>query len=142
TGRAVGGMTKVGITSRAENVIGYGLGSGRGLPIFPWDISRDENWGEGSVPQDSQRRITRRAALQLGAVAGAAATAAPYLGRIGGVFGGDGPASALAPNLNFPAPAIVTRAQWGANEGIRESGQIFDAGVSHIVVHHTGTPNS
>src|SRR5439155_19153484 len=55
---------------------------------------------------------------------------------------GDGAANALTPNLHWPAPAIVTRAQWGANEALRESGQIFDATVSHIVVHHTGTPNS
>ena len=31
--------------------------------------------------------------------------------------------------------------QWGANEGLRKSGQVFDGTVSHIVVHHTGTPN-
>jgi len=94
------------------------------------------------LQSDSPRRITRRTALQLGAAAGAAATAAPYLGRLGNVFGADGAAHALMPNPNWPAPSIITRAQWGANEAIRKGGQIYDSPVSHIIVHHTGTPNS
>ena len=44
-------------------------------------------------------------------------------------------------HLDWPAPRIVTRAQWGANEGLRKPGQIYDSSISKFVVHHTGTPN-
>jgi hypothetical protein len=93
---------------------------------------------------DVSRRLTRRAALQLGAGAGVAAVAAPYLARhAGGAHEFDlrDAEPAFAPTRDWPVPAIVTRAQWGANEGLRKSGQSFDTTVSKIVVHHTGTPN-
>ncbi|HEV7525631.1 MAG TPA: peptidoglycan recognition family protein [Acidimicrobiia bacterium] len=88
--------------------------------------------------------MTRRAALQLGAGAGVAAVAAPYVAHVGG--------GARAVDLSnaqpvfsaiqgWPVPPIVTRAQWGANEGLRKPGQIYDTSVTKIVVHHTGTPN-
>ena len=38
-------------------------------------------------------------------------------------------------------PPLVTRAQWGANEGLRKPGLSYDTSVSKIIVHHTGTPN-
>ncbi len=100
------------------------------------------------MPQDEShqpnRLITRRAALQLGAGAGAAAVAAPYLGHLGdgsGVFDLGDAQPALALNINWPVPRIVTRAQWGANEGLRRSGQVYDSSIAKIIVHHTGTPN-
>jgi hypothetical protein len=46
----------------------------------------------------------------------------------------------LVQQSEWPAPAIITRAQWGANEAIREPGQEYDSVVEKIVVHHTGTP--
>jgi hypothetical protein len=93
---------------------------------------------------DQHRRISRRAALQLGLGAGAAAAAVPYMSRVMDLTGVDvsGAQLAFAPIPNWPAPAIVTRAQWGANEGIRKSGQIYDSSIAKIIVHHTGTPNS
>jgi hypothetical protein len=93
---------------------------------------------------EQPRRISRRVALQLGGAAGATAVAAPYLSHLRSERGIDvrGAQLALTRNPNWPAPGIVTRSQWGANERIRESGQIYDATVSKIVVHHTGTPNS
>ncbi len=91
------------------------------------------------------RRFSRRAALQLGAGAGATAIAAPYLAHLRG----DAPATGVndarlmfAPVHDWPVPPIVTRAQWGANEALRHPGQIFDSSISKIVVHHTGTPSS
>jgi hypothetical protein len=90
------------------------------------------------------RRVTRRAALQLGAGAGVAAVAAPYVVRhSGGVRAVDlsGAQPAFAPVLTWPVPPIVTRSQWGANEGLRKPGQIYDTSISKFVVHHTGTPN-
>jgi hypothetical protein len=88
-----------------------------------------------------EHKISRRAALQLGATAGLAAASAPYLAQInraGVALAGAQPA--LAANPNWPVPAIVTRAQWGANEALRKPGQVYDL-VKKIVVHHTGTPN-
>ncbi len=92
----------------------------------------------------ASRRVTRRAALQLGAGAGVAAVAAPYVARhSGGARAVDlraaRPAFTAVPN--WPVPAIVTRAAWGANEGLRKSGQSYDTRISKFVVHHTGTPN-
>jgi hypothetical protein len=80
---------------------------------------------------------------------GATAMAAPYLAHLGHPASVDnaratGIADArlmFAPVHDWPVPPIVTRAQWGANEGLRRSGQIFDSPVVKIVVHHTGTPN-
>ncbi|HUI47117.1 MAG TPA: peptidoglycan recognition family protein [Acidimicrobiia bacterium] len=89
-------------------------------------------------------RLTRRAALQLGAGAGAAAAAAPYLARFSGgprafELGEARPALAQIPS--WPVPPIFTRAQWGANEALRKPGQVYDATVAKLIVHHTGTPN-
>ena len=39
------------------------------------------------------------------------------------------------------APSIVTRAQWGADESIRDSRVIGYAPIRKIVVHHTASPN-
>ncbi len=41
------------------------------------------------------------------------------------------------PVRDWPVPPIVTRAQWGANEALRRTGQIYDAPVAKIIVHHT-----
>jgi N-acetylmuramoyl-L-alanine amidase len=40
------------------------------------------------------------------------------------------------------APSIVTRAQWGADESIRDTRVIGYAPFRKIVVHHTASPNS
>lgn len=41
----------------------------------------------------------------------------------------------------IPAPTIVTRAEWGADESIRDSHVIGWAPFRKIVVHHTASPN-
>jgi hypothetical protein len=41
-----------------------------------------------------------------------------------------------------PTPSIVTRAQWGADESIRDTRVIGYAPFRKIVVHHTASPNS
>jgi hypothetical protein len=77
----------------------------------------------------------------MAAGAGAAAAAAPFLAR------GERAASLLDAELaavrqpGWPAPRIVTRAQWGANEALRHESPVFNSSVTKIVVHHTGTPN-
>jgi len=95
------------------------------------------------VPDDSHRRITRRAALQLGAGAGITAAATPWLARLHGAEGvalADArPALRAVPD--WPVPPMITRAQWGANEALRKPGQEYDARVLKMIVHHTGTPN-
>jgi len=94
---------------------------------------------------DVSRRLTRRAALQLGAGAGAAAVAAPYLARMHGAqraFDIEDAQLSFVPIPNWPVPPIVTRGQWGANEALRKPGQTYDASVLKLIVHHTGTPNS
>jgi N-acetylmuramoyl-L-alanine amidase len=91
------------------------------------------------------RRLTRRAALQLGAGAGVAAVAAPYVAHLSGApraFDISNAEPAFAAIVNWPPPPIVTRAKWGANEALRKAGLSFDASVTKIVVHHTGTPNT
>ncbi len=107
-----------------------------------------ESWGRSVQHDDSHdavaRLLSRRAALQLGAGVGATAMAAPYLAHLGGGARASDISDArlmFAPVLDWPVPPIVTRAQWGANEGLRKSGQTFDFPVSKIIVHHTGTPN-
>ncbi len=92
----------------------------------------------------SRRLVTRRAAIQLGAGAGAAALAAPYLGRMGGgrdAFDLGDAQRVLSQNPTWPVPPMITRAGWGANEGLRKPGQIYDPSIEKIIVHHTGTPN-
>jgi hypothetical protein len=94
---------------------------------------------------DAPRRLSRRAALQLGAGFGAAAVAAPYLARAAGIsseFDISSAEPALARIPNWPIPSIVTRAQWGANEALRKPGDVYDLSVVKLIVHHTGTPNS
>jgi hypothetical protein len=94
---------------------------------------------------DASRRLTRRAALQLGAGFGAAAVAAPYLVRATGgprAFDIADAEPAFTAIPNWPVPPIVTRAQWGANEALRKPGQVYDTSVLKLIVHHTGTPNS
>lgn len=49
-----------------------------------------------------------------------------------------GPAVAGA---DMAQPAVVTRAQWGADEGLRRRTPPSFAPVSRLVVHHTVTPN-
>ncbi|WP_431678897.1 peptidoglycan recognition protein family protein [Kitasatospora sp. KL5] len=40
-----------------------------------------------------------------------------------------------------PRPGIVTRAGWGADESIRESGFVYTGDVRAVFVHHTDTAN-
>jgi hypothetical protein len=98
----------------------------------------------GEPVHNEKRPVSRRAALQLGAGAGAVAALAPQLARLEGVASVDLLDAELtaAQRLRWPAPRIVTRAQWGADERIRKRGVGYNRKVSKIVVHHTGTPNS
>ena len=88
--------------------------------------------------------MSRRAALQLAAGAGALVASAPYLARIGNgpdLFDARGVELISAPDLDWPVPPIVTRSQWGANESLRTADPIFNSAIRKLIVHHTGTPN-
>jgi len=98
-------------------------------------VSQDES-------NQPRRLVTRRAAIQLGAGAGAAALAAPYLARAGGdAFDLGDALPVLAQNPGWPVPSMITRAGWGANESLRKPGLVYDTSIAKIIVHHTGTPN-
>jgi hypothetical protein len=89
-------------------------------------------------------QLSRRSALKIAAGAGAAAVVAPRLQRWHAHEAGTdlgNAASIAARRPDWPAPTIITRAQWGANEAMRKGGQEYDSVVEKIVVHHTGTPN-
>jgi hypothetical protein len=92
-----------------------------------------------------EHRLSRRAALKLGAGAGAVAASTPYLAKLGGgttVFDLANAKPVFAKIPSWPVPSIVTRAQWGANEALRKGGQEYDTVVQKIIVHHTASPNS
>ena len=87
-------------------------------------------------------RLNRRSALRLAASAGAALAVAPHL-RPGGARPVDlGSAERIVANPNWPAPAMVTRAQWGANEALRGGAPDYDSVVQKLIVHHTATPSN
>jgi hypothetical protein len=97
------------------------------------------------LQEDGDRPISRRAALKLGAGAGAVAATAPYLARLGSSHHAvdlSGAVPAMAEIPNWPVPAMVTRAQWGANEALRKPGQVYDTTIQKLIVHHTASPNS
>ncbi|MGH8976635.1 MAG: hypothetical protein ACRDV7_01075, partial [Acidimicrobiia bacterium] len=73
--------------------------------------------------------MDRRSALRLAAGAGAALAVAPHLRATAprAVDLSDSPR--IVANPNWPAPAIITRAQWGANEALRSVGPSYDAQV-------------
>jgi len=112
-------------------------------------MTLDERGGRSVRHDDSHsrdvRRVTRRAALQIGAGAVAAAVAAPIVARLSGRTAAGVDLGAVrpifAPIHDWPVPPIVTRAQWAANEGLRKPGQVYDTSITKFVVHHTGTPN-
>lgn len=84
--------------------------------------------------------LPRRDFLRMSA--GAAVLAA---GGTGLLAGGLAASSSVVPprkaDPSWPAPPIVTRAQWGANEALRADVPDYDSVVSKIIVHHTVTPN-
>ncbi|WP_240139018.1 N-acetylmuramoyl-L-alanine amidase [Streptomyces sp. MUM 178J] len=49
--------------------------------------------------------------------------------------------AAAAPFIG-PRPAIVTRAGWGADESLRESGFLYTSTIKAAFVHHTATGNN
>src|SRR5690349_15733343 len=87
-------------------------------------------------------RFSRRKVLQLGATVAAAGFGAAALRMTPAFAGTPGPIEhetpppgavlpqpALPPNVNAPAPPIITRAQWGANEALRKPGQSYNSVV-------------
>jgi hypothetical protein len=96
-----------------------------------------------STSANDRARLSRRAALRLAAGAGAGLAIASQL-RAPGSSGAVDVSSArrLAANPNWPVPPMITRAQWGANEGIRRPGHDYDTTVEKLIVHHTATPTN
>jgi N-acetylmuramoyl-L-alanine amidase-like protein len=101
------------------------------------------------------RSFSRRSLLVKGAVAGAALAAFPALesrwrhgphvrGEAASLFPLARPAhgaTVRAPRTHVPAPGIMSRRQWGANEALRNGTPAYEHHIEKIVVHHTGTPN-
>lgn len=87
-------------------------------------------------------RLSRRSLLRLGATAAAAAAVAPHIRTMEAAAVDLRSGRRAAPDLSFPIPPIVTRAQWGADESIRKGGCEYDDQVEKLIVHHTVTPNS
>lgn len=103
---------------------------------------RGSGAGPGETDVRTGARLSRRAALRLGGAAGVAAAVSSRLSPLGALARGRASRETrIEPVPDWPAPPIVTRAQWGADESIREAGQIYDPVVEKIVVHHTVTPN-
>lgn len=91
-----------------------------------------------------RRPLSRRTALQIGAGAGLAAVTIPHLGgviRAAPDLLRTEPAGAVT-GQSWPVPPMITRAQWGAEEWRRKSGQTYDSPVEKLIVHHTASPNS
>ncbi|CAN5631750.1 hypothetical protein BH20ACT1_BH20ACT1_08930 [soil metagenome] len=92
--------------------------------------------------EDIKRRVLRRQLLWQAVVGAGALAAGPGLLRSLAV------ASAPAPGVDLgtvrliagavPAPPIVARSQWGADEGLRRGSPDF-APISRVIVHHTVT---
>jgi N-acetylmuramoyl-L-alanine amidase len=101
------------------------------------------------------RNLSRRSLLAKGAVAGAALAALPALearwrhgprvhGEAASLFPLAHPAgrpAVRAQRTHVPAPRIVARRQWGANEALRNGTPRYERAIEKILVHHTGTPN-
>jgi hypothetical protein len=88
--------------------------------------------------------VSRRVALQIAAGAGALVVSAPYLGRVGTLpkfLRARDIELISAPDLGWPVPPIVTRAQWGADESLRKYAPVYNSMIGKLIVHHTGTPN-
>ncbi len=88
--------------------------------------------------------VSRRVAMQLALGAGAAAVASPYLTRFeqgSSLVDLGGAQPILSQHPDWPTPRLVTRAQWGADEALRNTDPVFNSIVRKIIVHHTGTPN-
>ena len=85
--------------------------------------------------------LPRRRFLRLAAV-GAAAIATGMSLDVQAAAAKPKPKVPAAPNFGLvAAPKIVTRAQWGADESIRDSHIVGWAPFRKIVVHHTASPN-
>jgi N-acetylmuramoyl-L-alanine amidase len=97
---------------------------------------------EAGGDQDRGATVTRRALIASGFLAGAAFALAPSWssGRAGTssqAAATPGPPAGDAART-LAAPAIVRRAEWGADEGLRSGAIDFDPVVEKIVIHHTG----
>ena len=108
-----------------------------------------ERWGRSVSHDESYRSrtalVTRRAALQLGAGAGAAAIAAPYLAPVGGgraCFDLGDAQPVLAPDPELAGAADRSHARGGARtKACASRARSTTRRSTKIIVHHTGTPN-
>jgi hypothetical protein len=93
------------------------------------------------------RLVTRRDALRLGATGATVAVAARALGGTlaldrGGPLDLGDVVRAAYQNKSWPVPPMITRGEWGANEALRKSGQVYDWKIEKLIVHHTVTSNN
>jgi hypothetical protein len=88
--------------------------------------------GEDALPRRSFLRLAAAGAVTIAAGAVFDARVADAKPK---------PTPATSKFKQIPAPAIVTRAQWGADESIRDNHIVGWAPFRKIVVHHTASPN-
>src|SRR5262249_47615000 len=94
------------------------------------------------APRLSRRALPRTGAVApTGAAAFAAAGYAPRGGRAANAVATLAASGGRSLTARVAPPAIVTRAQWGANERLRNGAPDYDATVEKIIVHHTATRN-
>ncbi|HEV2766929.1 MAG TPA: peptidoglycan recognition protein [Acidimicrobiales bacterium] len=79
--------------------------------------------------QAGSQGVSRRQVLRQSLAGAGALAVAPLAGVVGPLAVGGGP------------PAIITRAQWGADEALRGHGPEF-APIRRAIVHHTVTPTN
>ncbi len=104
----------------------------------------DEDAHEARDARDAHIAPTRRDVLRWSAGAAAVGALGAGSAAISDVIGSDAIAHASPawrPDLSWPVPPIVTRAEWGANERLRKAAPDYDTHVEKFVVHHTVTPN-
>jgi hypothetical protein len=95
--------------------------------------------GEDALPR---RRFLRLAATGAAAIAAGAAFDSNVVEAKPQSTGKSTSTSTKPKVSSVPAPSIVTRAQWGADESIRDNHIVGWAPFRKIVVHHTASPNS
>lgn len=114
------------------------------------DVHAHPERSGGTVPSGTAGppagRISRRTFIGGSAAAGAGLAALPVLAKYS--FAGAAPAPReFGIRMGWPVPLVVSRAQWGADEGLRIAKQageapIYDSPVTKLIVHHTVTPNN
>jgi uncharacterized protein with LGFP repeats len=89
----------------------------------------------------SGENISRRGVLKYFAAAPLAASLGAVATSVGMPEAFAEPAFSTSVSGLGPAPSVIGRAQWGADESWRHGTPLFDNGIRAGIVHHTATTN-